>query len=331
MQPMAMKAIRVTEFGGPEVLKVASDVAIPVAGPNEVLVEIHAVGVNPVETYIRAGIKSAVTNPKLPFTPGSDAAGVVAKVGSTQLESQFKVGDRVFVTRSTSGVYGQFATVEAPYCHPLKDSLTFSQGAAIGIPYFTAYEGLFELAKIKKGETVLVHGASGAVGLACVEMAVAYGATVIGTAGTAEGLELVKKVGAAHVFHHREAGYTEKIKSITGKGVDVVMEMLADVNLATDCELTAFRGRIVIIGCRGPATFEPIAIMSKDISVIGFVLFNVSQKEHEHLAEGILKLIDQGFVNPIVSKEYPLDQASATHHDILEKSTLGKLVILPKK
>uniref|UniRef100_A0A6G1RG13 Crystallin zeta n=1 Tax=Hypotaenidia okinawae TaxID=2861861 RepID=A0A6G1RG13_9GRUI len=135
-----MRAVRVFEFGGPEVLKLQPDVAIPDPEENQVLIKVHACGVNPVETYIRSG--SYARKPALPYTPGSDVAGVIERVGKRV--AAFKKGDRVFTLDTISGGYADYAVAAANRTFPLSDKLDFKQGAAIGIPYFTAYRALFQ-------------------------------------------------------------------------------------------------------------------------------------------------------------------------------------------
>src|SRR5437867_2000048 len=160
-----MKAIRVHEFGGPEVLRL-EEVPTPEPGPGEVLVRMHAIGVNPVETYIRAG--TYPYKPALPYTPGNDGAGVVEQVSPDV--NQFEPGDRVYTAGSLSGTYAEFALCRAEQVHPLPSNVSFAQGAAMGTPYATAYLGLFQRAKAKPGETLLAHGASGGVRTAAVQL-----------------------------------------------------------------------------------------------------------------------------------------------------------------
>ena len=154
-----MKAIRVHEFGGSEVLRL-EEVPTPQPGPGQVLVRMRAIGVNPIETYIRTG--TYAYKPTLPYTPGNDGAGVVEQVGTDV--NEFKPGDRVYTARSVSGTYAEFALCTTEQVHPLPANVSFGQGAAMGTPYATAYRGLFQRADAKPGETVLVHGASGGVG-----------------------------------------------------------------------------------------------------------------------------------------------------------------------
>ncbi|GLD61816.1 quinone oxidoreductase [Lates japonicus] len=202
-----MRAIRVREFGAPSVLTLCSDVTVPQPGHRQVLIRVHACGVNPVETYIRAG--AYTRKPALPYTPGSDVAGVVETVGAGV--TAVKAGDRVLTTATESGGYAELTVAAEDCVHKLPDALDFTQGAAIGIPYFTAYRALIHKARSKPGETVLIHGASGGVGMAACQLSRALGLRVLGTAGTPEGMKLVLNNGAHMAFNHREEGYTDKI------------------------------------------------------------------------------------------------------------------------
>ncbi|KAB0401586.1 hypothetical protein E2I00_008810, partial [Balaenoptera physalus] len=228
-----MRAIRVFEFGGPEVLKLQSNVAIPIPKDHQVLIKVQACGVNPVDTYIRSGTYSR--KPLLPYTPGLDVAGIIEAVGESV--SAFKKGDRVFTTSTISGGYAD--------------------------------------ARVKAGESVLVHGASGGVGIAACQIARAYGLKVLGTAGTEEGQKIVLQNGAHEVFNHKEANYIDKIKKSVGeKGVDVIIEMLANVNLSNDLNLLSHGGRVIVVGSRGPIEINPRDTMAKESSIIGVALYS---------------------------------------------------------
>ena len=218
-----MQAIRVHQFGGPEVMKL-EDVPDPKPGPGQVLVRLHAAGVNPVDAYVRAG--TYTISATLPFIPGSDGAGVIEAVGEGV--KQWKTGDRVYIFGTASGVragaYAQLAVCDASQVHTLADKATFAQGAAIGVPYSTACRALFQKAKAVAGETVFIHGASGGVGIAAVQLAVARGLRVIGTAGTERGRALVKQQGAEHVLDHHAPDYLEKLTALTdGRGPEVII------------------------------------------------------------------------------------------------------------
>ena len=325
-----MKAVRVHQFGGPEVLKYETNVPVPTPGPGEVLVNVKAVGINPVETYIRAGNYARL--PTLPTVLGRDTAGIVSKIGPdvTQFVTQFKVGDRVFTSNTTTGAYAEYTVSSAVNVHPLPNELSFSQGAALHAPYFTAYRALFHRGSAQKGETLLVHGASGGVGIAAVQFARAQGLKVFGTAGTKEGMELVKKAGAHSVFNHREEGYVEKIKQEAGEGgVNLVVENAAHLNLGKDLTLLAQGGRVLVVGSRGPVEINPRDTMSREASISGVMLFSSTPEDVSKAHAAIQGGISAGWLRPIVGKEFSLEDASKAHADIASGSgALGKIILV---
>jgi NADPH:quinone reductase len=318
-----MKAVRVHEFGGPEVLRL-EDMPTPKPGPGEMLVQIHATGVNPVETYIRAGTYARL--PELPYTPGNDGAGVVEQVGANV--SEFKTGDRVYTAGSLSGTYAEFALCKKDQVHPLPANVSFAQGAAIGTPYATAYRGLLQRATVKPGETVLVHGASGGVGIAAVQLARADGLRVFGTAGSDEGLKLAREQGAHEVFDHRAPEHFEQVMKATGgRGVDVIVEMLANVNLGKDLTILAKGGRVVIIGSRGPVEIDPRNTMQRDADVRGMILPNTPPAEMASIHAALVAGLENGTLRPVIGKEFPLAEAAQAHRAVRESGALGKIVL----
>lgn len=322
-----MKAIRVKEFGGPEVLQL-EEVPTPKPGPGEVLVRIQATGVNPVETYIRAGKYARL--PELPYTPGNDGAGVVEKVGADV--SEFKAGDRVYTAGSISGTYAEFALCKKEQVHPLPANVSFAQGAAMGTPYATAYRGLFQRAVAQPGETVLVHGASGGVGTAAVQLARAAGLRVFGTAGSDEGLKLAREQGAHEVFDHRASDHFQQIINATGgHGVDVIVEMLANVNLGKDLPILAKGGRVVIIGSRGPTEINPRDTMQRDVDVRGMILPNTPPAQMASIHAALVAGLENGTLRPVIGKEFPFAEAAEAHHAVMESGALGKIVLVPSK
>lgn len=319
-----MKAIVVREFGGPDVMKVET-VPDPSPGPGQVLVRVHAVGVNPVDGYIRSG--TYARKPALPYTPGTDIGGVVQAVGAGV--TRVKPGDRVYAFFAVGGC-AELAICEDWQAVPLPARASFAQGAAMGVPYGTAWRALFIRARAKAGETVLVHGASGGVGLGAVQMARSHGLTVIGTAGTAEGLALVKAQGAHHVLNHRDADYLQQVLPLTGgRGVDVVLEMLANVNLDRDLELMALGGRIVVIGNRGRVEIDPRKAMAKDAAILGMTLFNTTRPEFDEIHAGLSAGLENGTLKPVIAKEMPLADAAKAHVAVMEPGAMGKIVLLP--
>jgi NADPH:quinone reductase len=320
-----MKAIRVHEFGGPEVMKL-EEIPKPEIGSGKVLVKVHAAGINPVDTYIRSG--AYAVKPALPYTPGKDAAGIVEGVGAGV--TNVKLGDRVYVGDSITGTYAEYTLCEPNQVHRLPDKASFSQGAAVNVPYATAYRALFQRAKGVAGETVLVHGATGGVGIASVQLAKAAGFTVIGTGGTEEGRKLVKEQGAHYVVDHRAPDYLKEIMELTGgRGVDIVLEMAAHVNLGKDLTILAREGRVAVIGSRGPVEVNPRDAMSRDATIVGVFLNSVSPKELAGIHEALEAGLELGTLRPVVGKELPLGEAALGHKLVMESGSFGKIVLLP--
>jgi len=319
-----MKAVVVSEFGAPSVMKVVEkDVPAPRAG--EVLIEVKAIGVNPVETYIRAGTYPRL--PELPYTPGGNVAGTILKCGPGV--ASVKEGERVYSAATVSGAYAQQAICSADEVFALPGNLSYAQGTALGVPAATAWRGLFLRGEGKSGERVLVHGASGSVGQAAVQLALGAAMDVVGTAGSQAGCQLVETLGATCV-DHGAAGYEEELLEATsGKGFDLILEMLANVNLERDLDLLAPAGRVIIIGSRGRIEIDPRATMGKETDIRGLALFSATREEtaqtHAALAEAILK----GVLSPAVSRELPLDEAPRAHDLVLQDGNGGKIVLLP--
>jgi NADPH2:quinone reductase len=320
-----MKAIRVSEYGGPSVLKIAEVPALQPAA-NQVLVRAHAVGVNPVDTYLRSNTDNR--GPKLPYTPGSDAAGVVEAVGADV--KSVKPGDRVYFGGTATGAYAEMALCTEAQVHPLAPSATFSQGAALNVPYATAYHALFNRGRAKAGETVLVHGASGGVGIGAVQLARARGLTVIGTAGTERGRRMVATEGAHHVLDHTAAGYLDEVLRLTGgRGVDVVAEMLANVNLAKDLGVIAQGGRIVVIGNRGAVEVNARHAMNKDADILGMALGHATPAQVAAIHAALVEGLRNGTLRPVIAQELPLAQAPRAHEAVMEAGHHGKIVLVP--
>ena len=324
-----MQAILARAFGGPEVLKL-EEVAEPTAGPTQVRVRVHAVGVNPYDTYMRTG--AYAIKPDLPYTPGADAAGVIDQVGSSV--TGVRIRDRVYVSGTAQGkahgAYAQLIVCELHQVHRLPDRISFTQGAGLFVPYVTAWRALFGRANTRAGDVVLIHGASGGVGVAATQFAVAAGATVIGTAGTEEGLAVVKAQGAHHAINHRTAGYLDAItKAADGRGPDVILEMLANVNLDHDLTVIAPGGRIAVIGNRGRVEIDARKIMTKDVSVFGLALWGIPAEEVRRAHAAIVAGLESGALKPVVGTEMPLKDAAIAHQRVMEPGARGKIVLIP--
>jgi NADPH2:quinone reductase len=325
-----MKAIRVHEFGGPDAMRYER-VELGEPGAAEVLVEIGAVGVNPVDAYIRSGAHKI--RPALPYVPGTDAAGTIAAVG--QNVTRWSVGDRVYVTATACGL-AQGAYAERALCaeddvYPLPGSLSFAQGAAVNVPYGTAYRALIQRARAEAGDTVLVHGATGGVGIAAVQLSLAYGMRTLATGGTARGRQLVADQGVRDVFDHRADGYLDDIMAATGgRGVDVVLEMAAHLNLAKDLGLLARDGRVVVIGNRAPIEINARLLMATDSAILGMLYTGLPDRVRASIHAAIAAGLANGSLRPVVGQELPLAEAARAHELLLAGGGAhGKVVLTP--
>ena len=324
-----MKAIRVHEFGGPEVMRL-EDVPDPTPGADEVVVRIRAAGVNPVDTYIRSG--AYARTPPLPYTPGSDGAGDIESIGSDV--KAYARGDRVYVAGygnkpGGAGTYAELAVCSPSQVYRLPARTSYAQGAALGVPYATAYRALFHRAAARPAETVLVHGATGGVGIAVVELAHAHGMRVIGSGGTDAGLALVREHGADVLVNHRTPNYTDEILRATGgRGVDVVIEMAAHVNLDRDLSLLARHGRIVVVGNRGRIEIDPRQAMGRDAAILAMTLFNATDRDLAEIHAALIAGLDNGTLNPAIGRELPVGDAAKAHAAVMEPGARGKIVLI---
>ena len=324
-----MKAIRVHQFGPPEVLQLETLPDLS-PGPGQVLVRIRASGVNPVDTYIRAGNYGGL--PALPYIPGSDAAGTVEAVGDQVPE--WRAGDRVYIGGTIAGralgAYAEFALCDRRQVHRLSDRVSFEQGAAVNVPYATAYRALVHKAHAQPGEAVLIHGASGGVGLAAVQLALALGLRVIATAGSERGLHIVREQGAHVVLDHRQPDYLDSLADFTvGRGVDVVLEMLANVNLAHDLAVLGKNGRVMVIGNHGSIEINPREIMRREASITGVFLFNATPDELLSIHAALEAGLANGTLRPVVNQQFALADAARAHEAVLQPGACGKIVLIP--
>ena len=325
-----MKAIRVHEYGGPAVMKL-DEVPDPAPGPGDVVVRVRAAGVNPVDAYIHTG--TYPRKPPLPYTPGQDGAGDILSVGADVKD--FKAGDRVYIcgvgnTVAGAGTYAELALCSPSQLHPLPARVSYGQGAALGVPYCTAYRALFQRADAKPGETVLVHGATGGVGIATVELAHARGLRVIGSGGTDAGLKAASEHGADVVVNHRTEGYTDAIMHASGgTGVNLIVEMAAHLNLDRDLGLLARHGRIVVVGNRGKTEIDARQAMGRDAAILGMTLFNVTEVEFVEIHAALITGLANGTLNPVVGRELALADAARAHQAVMEPGALGKIVLVP--
>jgi len=331
--PSSFSAIVASSFGGPEVLKLASRqmAELPSLEAGQVLVEMHAAGVNPSDTYVRLGPHGpwAATPhllPTLPFTPGKDGAGVVAAVGAGTAGA-LPVGSRVYTTGSVSGTYAEYAVCDAQHVRPLPDAVSFAQGACVGVPCATAHRALFTRGGAEAGDCIFVHGASGAVGLAAVQLAAARGCHVVGSASSAEGHAAVLGAGALAVVNHREANYLEEARaalpaSSDGK-FDIVLEMAAHANLVADLSLLRRGGQVCIVGSKAQAVeLNPRLLMAGEASLRGIFLPSSTAEELDAIHAALFNEMARGTLTPVVAKQLALPEAPAAHEEVM--STQGK-------
>jgi NADPH2:quinone reductase len=319
-----MKAIRVHEFGGPEVLKL-EDAPEPRPEAGQVLVRVKAAGVNPVEAYIRTGGYGPVP---FPYTPGNDAGGIVEAVGAGV--KGIKPGDRVYTDRSVSGTYAPLALCAAVNVHPLPAAITFAQGAGVGIPAGTAWRGLFQRGGAVGGETVLIHGATGGVGTSAVQLARAAGLIVVATSASEAGRRYAIEHGAHHAVGHDVTQHEDQWKPLTdGRGFDLILEMLANVNLASDLTALAKSGRVVVIGNRGRIEIDPRDTMRREADIRGLMLGAATEKEHRAIYSGLTAAMESGVLRPVVGLELPLAEAAKAHREVMEGASFGKIVLIP--
>lgn len=324
-----MKAVQIDEFGGPEVLKV-NTIEEPVAGKNEVKVKVYATGLNPNESYTITGTYG--TNiPELPYLPGFDAAGIVEELGSEVKD--FKVGDRVWIAgfkaKRNTGTYAEKTVIDENHLHPLPDNLSMNEGAGLGIPVFTAYRALFQRAKITAEDTILIHGASGAVGSFAVQMAKTIGAKVIGTSSTEKGRQEIKDIGADEAINHITGNNQDELLKLTdGKGPDVILEMLANVNLEIDTQVIADAGRVVVVGSRGKIEIDPRNLMGTEALVTAVNVGKMPKKDKEEALTDILNFLKKEKIKPLIGKKFSLEEATAAHQYMIEDSGNGRTIFL---
>ena len=316
-----MNAIRVSHFGDPSVLEL-KEVPELSAAPGQLLVRLHAAGVNPVDAYIRSGKYARL--PALPYTPGIDGAGVIEQ---SEVPA-FSPGSRVYVAASLTGAYAEQTLCAPDQIFLLPDHISFEQGAALGIPYGTAAWALFHRGQARSDETLLIHGASGGVGLAALQLAHAAGLRVLGTAGTPEGLDLIRQHGADDAFNHRDPHSLDQIKAATdGRGLDLILEMVANLNLGHDLGLLATKGRVVVVGSRGPVEIDPRNLMAREADIRGIMFSSASPAERAEIYHRISSGLEHRSLNPVIGQAFPLRDAARAHEQIMTSNARGKIVL----
>ncbi|MGE0495786.1 MAG: NADPH:quinone reductase [Vulcanimicrobiota bacterium] len=299
-----MHAIRVHIFGDPDVLAY-EETPTPQAQGEQVLVKVAAAGVNPVDTYIRAGAYAGL--PELPYVPGKDGAGTLPD------------GRRVYLSGSLTGTYADYCLCSPDQVHPLPAGVSFEQGATLGVPYATAYQALFHRGQAQPGQRLLVRGGSGAVGLAAIQLAVARGLRVTATASSEAGRALLLAQGAETAVEHAQ----------TDGPYELILEMLANRNLDRDLDELASGGTVVVVGNRGRVEIDPRKTMGKELTIRGMALFNATPEEHRRIHAGLQAGLASGVLKPIVREALPLVEAAQAHRQVLEPGACGNLVLIP--
>ncbi|MBX5467288.1 MAG: NADPH:quinone reductase [Firmicutes bacterium] len=311
-----MRAIVVRALGGPEGMHLQEE-TLPPPGPGEVRVRLYAAGVNPVDRMTRLG---AVGQAAVPYIPGSDGAGEVIAVGPGVTRVQ--VGDRVYVAGAPT--YAEETNAPEAAVWPLPAHLSFEQGAAIGIPYLTAWRAL-TLSGAVPGDWVLVHGASGGVGMAAVQIGRAHGLRVVGTASTEAGRELVQAHGAEAALAHDDL---EGLKAVTsGEGYPAILTMRGAQTLDLDLRLAKPLGTIVVIGATGPVTVQTPDLLGKTVSVRGYTNRQVTPEERVRIHHALAGLFQAGLARPVIGRRYPLEQAGEAQESLFREPATGKVVL----
>jgi len=321
-----MKALRAHQFGGPEVLRL-EDAPDPQVQAGQVQIRVRAAGINPADLVRLSGRLGTLP---LPYIPGTDVCGEVEAVGAGV--ANVKVGDRI-CGRAFAGGYAEKTCLVANEVVALPANLSWEQGAAIPIPFFTAYRALYHKAQLRPGETVLVSAGGGGVGVAAIQLAKVTNARVLTTVGSREKAERTRELGADVAINYREQDFVAEVQKATGgKGANVIIENVAADNLAKDFGAIALNGRIVLVGTgtgkAADASFGVLGALFKDVAVLGMSLVNAGPVIQE-MAAALTHLFAAGSIKAVVSRAYPLAEAKEALGDLVAGRVFGKLVLCP--
>jgi len=323
-----MKAVLCQELGPPEKLIIA-DVPPPVPEANEVSIRVHACGLNFADTLIIAG--KYQERPELPFTPGSEVGGEVLAVG-TEVDG-LRPGDRVMAR--CSGGFAEQTVAEADKVLKIPPTMSYEEAAGFAVAYGTAHIGLERRANLQPGEVLLVHGASGGVGLAAVELGKLMGATVIATAGTPEKLALAKRYGADQLINYTEGEFRQQVKALTGgRGADVIFDPVGGDVFDQSLRCINWEGRLLVVGFAGGRIPKAPAnlVLVKNISIVGLFWGNYGLFDPATMRQSLQKLLDwyaQDKLKPYISKTYPLTQVAQALNAFNSRQVTGKVVLIP--
>ena len=326
--PRTMRAVEITKYGEPEVL-VAGERPTPAAGPGEVLIAVQAAGINRPDCLQRRG--RYPVPPGASDIPGLEVAGRIVALGEGV--ASWKVGDEVCALLAGGG-YAQYCNVAAEQCVPIPKGLTMVEAASLPETFFTVWSMVWGRGRLAQGETLLVHGGSSGIGVTAIQMARALGHTVFVTAGTDEKCRACLDLGASHAINYRTQDYAKEVKALTGgRGVDVILDMVAGEYVKRDIEAAADDGRIVILallgGAKGEVPFDPI--LRRRITITGGTLrprpVAFKGQVARDLKERIWPLIEAGRIRPVIHATFPLEEAAKAHALMESGVHIGKIVL----
>ena len=317
-----MKAAYIEETGPPEVIQFG-ELPMPQLAPTEVLVQVKAVAVNPIDTYLRAGANYWET--PQPFIIGCDLAGVVESVGPEV--SQFKTGDRVWGSNQgllgRQGTFAEYCAVDQQWLYPVPETVDYKTSVACALVGITAHLGLFRDAQLQAGESVLVQGGSGGVGSMVLQMAKARGARVLATGGSEEKANACRGLGADMAINYAAQPLADAVQQFAPDGVDVFWETSREPNFQVIVPLLAERGRIILMAGRDACPQFPVGpFYVKGCRMYGFAMFKATPQEQQQCAAGINAYLENGQLQPRIDRILPLVEAAEAHR-VQEENTLG--------
>ncbi|MGH7042943.1 MAG: NADPH:quinone oxidoreductase family protein [Acetobacteraceae bacterium] len=322
-----MKAMVCEAFGGPDVLALRDVPDPPPPGPGEVQLRLRARGVQYVDVLMLAGTYQFRPDP--PFIPGSEAAGEVLAVGPGV--TRFRPGDQV-MSRHRLGAFAERANAAAAACDPVPQGLSLEQAGVFRAAHGTAYHALLQRGRLAVGEAVLIHGAAGGIGIAAIQVAKLFGATVIATASTEAKRAACLEEGADHAIDYR-SGFLDQVKALTGgRGVDIVYDPIGAAVTEESLRCLAWGGRLLILGFLGggPATIRSNYLLIKGIDAVGVRIGGLMEANPalaEANAQALAKLAAEGKLRPRISHRFPLDQAATALRAVIDRTVIGKAVL----
>lgn len=329
MTPTTMTAIEISKPGGPEVLVANKGRKVPEPGEGEVLIEVAAAGVNRPDLQQRAGFYNPP--PGASDLPGLEVAGTIVALGNGV--SAWKLGDKVCAL-TPGGGYAQYCLTPAKHCLPIPKGFSLVEAAALPETFFTVWHNVFERARLKPGESLLVHGGASGIGTTAIQLGHALGCTVFATVGSDDKRAACEKLGARKVINYKTQDFGDVVREATdGKGVDVVLDMVAGSYIERDLNCMAYEGRLAIIAVQGgaQASFNVARMMMHRQTIVASTLRAQSVAAKAAMAaalrERVWPLLDAGKVRPVIYKTFPLGQAVQAHTELEGGQHIGKIVL----